>query len=144
MTVKGVVQGVGTKYNGSVLVNDVWYNFKKGLVNGSTKGDMVVLTLEAWEFKGKTGHNIKKIEVLPAGPVVEVKTEVQTLPIIGKIGEGLSSSIYKERDFNAENRGKTRCQLVAASMPLLLNGIVDADFLKEQVNLMVDFIFDGK
>ena len=52
---------------------------------------------------------------------------------------------FKARDYDAENRGKTRCQLVAASMPFLLElGEVDMPTYKKLVDELVEYIFTGK
>lgn len=63
--ISGLVQAVGTQFNGSVKVNGVYYNFKKGYKAVVQKGDMVSLTLEPWKTStGKSGVNIVEIDVL--------------------------------------------------------------------------------
>lgn len=56
----------------------------------------------------------------------------------------VAPSQAKDRDYDAENRGKTRCQLVAASMPILLTGYIDLNEYKEKANQLVEYVMTGK
>lgn len=63
-TVEGVVEARGARFNGSLLIDNIWYNFKKGVTSNVNKGDAVLLTLEPWDFKGKTGYNISNVKLI--------------------------------------------------------------------------------
>ena len=54
--ISGIVEGVGEKYNGSLKVNGSWVSLKKGTEHRAKVGDHVLLELEPWEYKGKTGE----------------------------------------------------------------------------------------
>lgn len=101
--VKGVVTGIGDKYNGSVKVNDKWYSFKKGIANKAKEGDSVEITLTPWAFKDKTGENITAIEVMEQ-------------PKRAERSEAPRQAVSGGRDLDKEARGKTLCQYVAAQL----------------------------
>lgn len=106
-SVTGVVEKKGDKFNGSVLVNGNWLNFRKGVDHAAIReGETATFNLEPWEFKGKTG---KSIVSFSRG--LKVRDDVQN-----KVRSTLteSASSYKVRDFDKEARGKTFCQYLAS------------------------------
>lgn len=134
----GVVERKGEQFNGSVKINGKFYNFKKGVDHSTLReGDTVTLELKDWEFKGKTGVNIASFTIDKDGSQGNIE------PLLEK---QLSKppSMPQGRDFDAEARGKTRCQLVAASMPLVLTDSVSMEVLKAKVDELVTYIFEGK
>ena len=76
-TLEGIVEAVGTKYNGSLKVDGKWISNKKGFVNPAKEGDSVKVTLEPWSFNGKEGMNISAVEVVKSNPVEVLKAEVK-------------------------------------------------------------------
>ena len=138
-TVTGKVSSVGIKFNGSLLINDKWYNFGKGVINTAQKGDLVTLTLEHWEYKGKTGVNIIKLEFPRQDQ--EPKEVAEQMLVVAK-------DAVKEitgRDFDKEARGKTRCALLAPVMPMLLNASEEELTLaKARIDMLVNYVFGEK
>lgn len=79
--ITGVVEAIGTKFNGSVKVNGAWLNFGKGKNPGNMEiGRAYVLTLKDWEFNGKSGQNIDAIEPASGASVPEAKQPTKTAP----------------------------------------------------------------
>lgn len=134
--VTGVVEGIGTKFAGSLKINGVWMNLKKGTEYSHVKqGDVASLTLTPWEFKGKTGESVTAIVVDDAAP------KVQTRPS--------ALAIVKGRDYEAEALGKTRCALLEAlfSNASLVNGNMSNEELSNLFELAekgVQFVFGKK
>ena len=130
--VTGVVEAIGQKFNGSLKIGDKWLNLKKGVKNTANVGDMVTLTLEPWEFKGKTGESITGIDVLAGAPA--------PAPTIVKESKAAAPS-YSGRDFDKEAHGKTRHGILCA---LLSNPSVDAmnpEKLFPIVDKCVEYVF---
>lgn len=102
--VKGVVEAVGIKFNGSLLIGGAWYNLKKGTtLPDNLKGKEVVLKLESWEFKGKSGVNVSNIEV-----VTQSKNLIQEF--FGEEGNELKQKVSGPQATNWA--AKDRSQLV--------------------------------
>lgn len=113
---EGVVEGIGKKFNGSLLINGAWHNLKKGTVMPSiSKGDIVELELAEWEFKGKTGVNVVKVTV-QGKTKVEIPKPVEVKPTLTAQVAVIQNSSVKARDFDAEARGKTRCAVFCAAL----------------------------
>lgn len=131
-TVEGVVTKVGEKFNGSVqLDNAQWYNNKKGFVNPSKVNDKVRLTLEQWEYKGKTGFSVAAVDHLKT----EVKAESRATNV---------ASEPKARDFDAENRGKVRHGLMVALIPLVASENIELEDAKSLVTEVTEFVMRGE
>lgn len=109
MKIKGVVEAVGDKFNGSLKVGGKWYNNKKGFENPAKVGDEVTLTLQEWEFKGKTGVNIIGVESAVKTEKKNPEPEKKT-PVVERSTES------KGRDFDKEAKGKTLCQYIQAQL----------------------------
>ncbi len=124
--INGVVEAVGTQYNGSVKVNGEWFNNKKGVKNPAKVGDTVTLTLSEYDFKGKKGFNITGVEVSGNAP------QVADAPLQAKsVG----------RDFDKEAKGKTACALLAALYANPSVNVEDLDGVFSKVDAGVKFIF---
>ena len=121
----GVVEAVGTKFNGSLKVHEIWYSFVKGYSGPKAlKGNTVKLTLEEWKSGDKKGFNIVDCIVDPVTPPSTQET-VQT-------------------NTNDEARGKVRHGLTVALVPLVAQEMLTVDKLKEIVNSVVEFVMTGK
>lgn len=104
--ISGIVEQVGTKFNGSVKLGGKFYNFKKGTdYSGLKPGDNVTLELSPWEFNGKSGENVTGFSVKEKVAVAS-KAEAPAPRQVAATG----------RDFDKEARGKTRCSLFAAAI----------------------------
>lgn len=138
--VTGLVEAVGTQFNGSVMVEGKWYNFKKGVANPTQKGDSVTLTLGEWEFKGKKGVNIVAIEF-------QLPHEVAAQTLIEAKANGAKDVTAKQasgaRDFDAENRGKVRHGLMVSLLPLVATDSITLKRAKEVVNEVLEFVMKG-
>lgn len=136
--VSGVVEGVGDKFNGSLKVGGKWYSNKKGFKNPAKTGDIVTLTLDAWEFNGKSGFSITDVSIkegVKQAPKVEAaKTEQRESVAVEAKG----------RDFDAENRGKVRHGLVVALLPLVAQELITAGVARALVTQFVDFVMKGE
>lgn len=126
MQVNGVVEAVGTKFNGSLLVAGKWYNLKKGVSNPASVGTQITLELEPWKSKDKSGMNVSKV-------IVHESQVVGDVPTVPKELKEVAKKAFKERDFDAEARGKTRCSMFAAALssPILSQYL----YTKEQATL---------
>lgn len=121
-TVTGVVEKKGDKFSGSVLVNGVWLNFRKGVDHAAIReGETATFNLEPWEFKGKTGKSIVSFSKSSGLGVVLNKIAGQSLAI--------GSGTPKVRDFDKEARGKTFCMYLAA---LLSNPSFTPAFMEDE------------
>lgn len=138
--VAGIVETIGTKFNGSVKVNGSWYNFKKGVSYTDIKtGDQVLLELGQWEFKGKTGVNVESFTI-KTGPVVKVATPAEKV----KSETGTLAMQAHGRDFDAENRGKVRHGLMVSLLPMVAQEVVTLEEAKKLVNDSLDFVMKGE
>lgn len=154
-TITGVVEKKGDKFNGSVFINGQWLNFKKGTDHSALKvGDSVTLSLEPWEFKGKSGVNVVSWQELgnvnDDNELTNSTPKPQTFEITKKM---LENSPFKSRDFDAEARGKTRCQMFSAALqsPLLQQYFYTKEAtleemlktVREVANNGTDYTFNG-
>lgn len=115
--ISGIVEQVGTKFNGSVKVQGKFYNFKKGVSYGDLRpGDNVTLELSPWEFKGKTGESIASFSVKGRGNLPTPSAIAPVLPGVKEVVEAQKHFNGGGRDFDKEARGKTRCSLFAAAV----------------------------
>lgn len=110
--VKGVVEAVGIKFNGSLLIGGAWYNLKKGTtLPDNLKGKEVVLKLESWEFKGKSGVNVSNIEVVTHSKTTpELKSKNLIQEFFGEEGNELKQKVSGPQATNWA--AKDRSQLV--------------------------------
>lgn len=137
MKVSGVIQAVGTQFNGSIKVGDKFYNFPKKY--SGTKdlkvGQMVTIELKQWEFQGKSGWNIGSVDVV-ASPAEE------SLPI-SKVEEPKAALVApKGRDFDKEARGKTLCQYIQAQLSNPSVDVNDMDAILERAKALVEKTFE--
>lgn len=107
--ISGVVEQVGEKFNGSLKVNGRWFNFKKGTKPSGAVGQLVTLTLEPWEFKGKSGENIVGVEI-----GAKEAPKAQGAKPEGEAKGRDSETVAKPRNFDKEARGKTFCSYLTA------------------------------
>ena len=117
-TVTGTVEAKGEKFSGSVKVGGRWLNFKKGVDHSFIKvGDTVKLELKPWSFQGKSGESVAMVQLLGESSVaVAEKPEEKDEVIENPKAEKPAIAAYKVRDFDAEARGKTRCQMFSAAL----------------------------
>lgn len=135
--VKGTVEAVGTKFNGSAMVNGSWYNLKKGVkMPENVKGKEVVLTLEPWEFQGKSGKNVSAINVLEAAKKSEEPKYVTT------------TNAIITRDYDKENHGKVKSLFLEAllSNPSMTTDMASVEFLnskalQDELDKLVESVF---
>lgn len=144
MKVSGIIQAVGTQFNGSLKVDGKFYNFPKKY-SGSKDfkvGQMVTIQLKQWEFGGKSGWNIGSVDVLAVpeeavAPVVTkavVKEEVAPMLIVPTAPKG--------RDFDKEARGKTLCQYIQAQLSNPSVDVNDTDAILERAKMLVEKTFE--
>ena len=100
-----------------------WYNvskFKLELLEGVLVGGTYKLTIStATKDDGRTFDNV--IDLVPvAGAETVSKTSV------AKAGFQPAKQVFKERDFDAEARGKTRCAIYAAAVTGLAKSVEEA------------------
>jgi hypothetical protein len=137
--VSGLVEAVGNKFNGSLKVNGAWYGFAKRTTPEAYKGMNVELELEAWNSKGKSGFNI--VGIKEASTVNSVKQE----PVVNtKTQIVVSNAQPKTRDFDAEARGKTRCQMFSAALqsPVLQQYFYTKEMTLDQILEVVNQVAD--
>lgn len=130
MKLSGKVEGVGTKFNGSLKVNGTWYSLKKGVKTEAKLGDTVNVELTPWEFEGKSGTNITKVEVVEPVGVAEV-TQLQH-----KLAGG--------RDFDKEAKGKTKCALMEALLSNPNHVDTPVSDLIVRADEALKYVFEGK
>ena len=125
--ITGEIEKVGTQFNGSLLVNGKWFNFKKGVEPKGKVGDKVKLTLQSWEFKGKSGLNIVEVESIPEKSKAVVVSKPEISPA---------------RDFSKEARGKTVCQYIAAQLSNPGVDVNDVDGLFDRAVQLMEKTFN--
>jgi hypothetical protein len=129
--VSGMVQYVGTKFNGSLKVNDTFYNFAKGSKNKAVVGDQVTLTLEPWESNGKSGVNIVEVDVLAVPHKVEQGQQAVVKHIVTPKPE-MSKDEWASKDRRISRQG---CIQVAVQVTTNFDKAVElADRMLEYVN----------
>jgi len=112
--VNGLVQAVGTQFNGSVKVNDKWYSFSKGVKNTAKAGDSVVLTLKEWEFEGKKGLNISAVDVVAAKPA-------EATPVVEKSFTPAPKAEMSKDEWAAKDRRISRQGLIQVCLQVSSN-----------------------
>ncbi len=130
-----VVIAVGNKFNGSVLLNEKWYSFKKGtLYDTVVVGKTYEFVLEPWKYKGKSGQNITSFNEIVNAPA---PPKVASTPA--------RKPTNNSRDFDKEARGKTRCQMFSAALqsPILQQYFYTKELTLEQILETVKEVADN-
>lgn len=111
------------------------------------RGNSYSVEIETVQKDGRTYHNIVKVEtngkVATPAPTAATKSEAKEAP-------ASTGSSYKQRDFDAEARGKTRCAMyeaalqspVVANLVLTVNGLEKAlEVVKQAADAGFEYVF---
>jgi len=113
-----IIEGIGTKFNGSLKLDGRWVNIRKGTKYEHVKvGDDVEVVMKTWEMNGKSGTSISEILVKSKPAAAAIKDREQ-IPVAAPVEE-LAPAVpapSRGRDFDKEARGKTRCQMYSAAL----------------------------
>ncbi len=136
-----VVEFVGDKWNGSLKIGGEYFSFIKGYKNpGIVKGDVVNVTLEEWESKGKKGLNITKVEKVGSAPVADAPKDA---PAVSD-KKAPTAHVSTGRDFDAEARGKCRHGMIVSLLPLVATQTITLERAVEVVNEALPFVMGDK